>query len=362
MVLVVAVHLVGLAARAGQVGHRFQLEPRSKLACISHAALGVLHLAGKDLRLAENLGRLARGSRCGRAGGRLKRVALTDGLVGIDAAGAQALLHASDKLLHDLDVGVAAELRRHQAPLVLGRIATKPALINLLVLVVVLDLTNVGLVDLPGARLVAHELHESARLHLAGDMQEELHDDEAVVGELALKSAGRPDVLAHTLVGPGRHLHARGAVLARVSLQAYVFHPGARQFVVVGLVEDGHGASLAQAHPIARHEGQAPLVAHGLFHRMHAVSAGIEVNHEVGDAASLARSAPALKEDDRAHVCLDGMLLEKRQTRLQLLASSPILVAAHLGGKHHVLEYAHTLYSSLRSRRSIASLRASMSF
>ena len=119
-------------------------------------------------------------------------------------------------------------------------------------------------------------------------MQEELYDDEAVVGELALKSAGRPDVLAHTLVGPGRHLHARGAVLARVSLQAYVFHPGARQFVVVGLVEDGHGASLAQAHPIARHERQAPLVAHGLFHRVHAVSARVKVDHEVGDAASLA--------------------------------------------------------------------------
>ena len=264
---------------------------------------------------------------------RRRRGAAGDGLVGVDAAGAQGRLHAVGEHLHDLDVGVALVLGGDDLPEPVAGVRRQPAVEDGQVLVVVLDLPDVGVVDLPGARRVAHEVHDAPALHLARDVEEEPHDEKAVVLELAFEHPHRLDMLFNALLGAARHVDARLGVELGVALQADVLDVGARKLVVVGLVEYRHRAALAQAAPIARHEREARLVADRLLHRMHRVGARVEVDHEVGDAAPLAGRPPSLEHDDCAHVRLDGMLLEHHEALLDRLAARTVLAFSHLGGK-----------------------------
>ena len=110
---------------------------------------------------------------------------------------------------------------------------------------------------------------------------------------------------------------------------------------IPALVEECHGAVLADALPEALHERIAALFFRGVVHRIHGERAGVEIFHQLGDARALARRPPAIHADNDGELLADALLLQTHELLGELLLALLVffLVDAFLeiGLLEHVL-------------------------
>jgi len=146
---------------------------------------------------------------------------------------------------------------------------------------------------------VALQLLESLLLLLPADVEPELDQDRAAVGQLPLEVA---DVV-----------HRRAPLPGVGVLHALVQHAP-----VPGMVEDDHLAGARQNVPEAPHPRVVAIGLRGLADHLDLEAAGIEGLDQAVDHFALARRVPALEEDHHRHAGGPRRTLRRPQTRLQL--------------------------------------------
>ena len=154
-------------------------------------------------------------------------------------------------------------------------------------------------------RGIVQPLLEPASLLVPADVQEELHDDDAVLGQQLLEPvdlvvAARPHVLGHQLA------HARD-----------------QHVLVVRSVEDGDVSSRRHGAVHAPQEIVVRLLRRGRLERRHAAALRIEAPHDVTNRSIFTRGVHPLEHDEQRAPVLGVhqvlQLVEARDTRLDLL-------------------------------------------
>ena len=259
----------------------------------------------------------------------------------------QPLLDFGNERLEKLDATHAAVFGSDDVPGGIGAIGELEKLVDDgQRLVVVLVLVKILFVNAPCGRLVCLKGLEALGLFLLADVEEQLDDEIAIGDELALENPG--GLGEETCLAVTR-LHDVINVIANLGLRqmrgplAAMNHAGEvfDDLGIPALVEERHGAVLANALPEALHERIAALFFRGVVHRVHGERASVEVLHQFGDTRALARCAPAVHADDDGELLADALLLQAHELLgelpLALLVFFLIDAFLEIGLLEHVL-------------------------
>src|SRR5437870_7369020 len=149
------------------------------------------------------------------------------------------------------------------------------------VVVPVSALVDVVLVELPALVGILQPVDQALALLRVGDVQAELHD---------LGTA------AHE---PGLEVVDLSIAAFEDPLRRQVVYPGDKDVFVVRAVEDADVAGDGQSFPDPPEKAAPPLLRRRLFESCDQHALRVEVAHDVGDGAVLARRIHALKDDEQ---------------------------------------------------------------
>ena len=256
---------------------------------------------------------------------------------GASAHGLTTCERAGDRLHHrarDRDVGAALVLAVHEHPRREVEVGVlEQTVVHRVGAIVILRARELAVGHAPARRWVVVKSLEAAALRLLRYVKEELHHRVAVIGKLALEAVNRLEVAARLL--------ARGRPLAR-RVRKHVL----KRRRVPAAVEERDGATLAERAPEWLHEREvtryavrppheAGRLAHvGLARHEHRGRAGVELVHEVGDAAALAGAVPPLEEHRESRALAARALLQHHELAHEVV----VLALVRLLGQRLLIE------------------------
>src|SRR5512134_2104582 len=208
----------------------------------------------------------------------------------------------------DYDARKPLVVRRHHVPRrVLGRRLPDHLLIRRHVVLPVAALARIGRREFPVLVRIVEPLQETAFLLAAPDVQEELADQDAVAGEVALEVADvlealAPDALAYQLL---RQL---------LPCQQRLVDSHHQNLLVVGAVEDANAPALGQMLHAAPQVIVVEVLRRGRLERCHLHALRVDARHDVLDGAVFPRRIHCL-EDEQHRPAVLGVehVLERRE-------------------------------------------------
>ena len=248
------------------------------------------------------------------------------------------MLDGVDQGLRDLQVGSALVLAVDQDPRRKCEVCVlEQAVVEVICLVVVLDCLELLVAHAPRGIGVAAQPFQALPLSFLAHVHEQLDDDVAVVDEHLLETMGdalvaRYDVAVVLAARLGRPIPEQLALLGLLRKHLDIFAP------VLAVDDLEHGAvdcrgvpsavvkrnraALAERSPELLHGRLEIIHAHGttrellgrfdveVLGHVHARRTGIELVHQIRDAAALASAAPTFQKHDKAHAGNTCFLLQ----------------------------------------------------